>query len=132
MTKHSDAVTLLLRLEGFAVLLTSVLIYTRTGGHWGTFALWFFVPDLAIAGYAYSQRAGAIFYNITHSYTGALGLIAISIILHSAAALPVGIIWMAHIGFDRMLGYGLKYRHGFAFTHLGDIGKNASVVTERE
>jgi hypothetical protein len=32
-------------------------------------------------------------------------------------------IWLAHIGFDRALGYGLKYVAGFASTHLGRIGK---------
>lgn len=29
----------------------------------------------------------------------------------------------ADFGFDRMLGYGLKYSEGFKFTHLGIIGK---------
>jgi Domain of unknown function (DUF4260)/Transposase domain (DUF772) len=33
-----------------------------------------------------------------------------------------GVIWCAHIGFDRALGYGLKYSAGFGFTHLGLIG----------
>jgi len=28
------------------------------------------------------------------------------------------IIWLAHIGFDRMLGYGLKYVTFFKDTHL--------------
>lgn len=132
MEKHIDAVKLLLRLEGLAVLLVSVLIYSRTDGHWGIFALWFFVPDLAMAGYALGSRAGAVLYNLTHSYIGALLLIAIAVIWPTAVTLPVGIIWMAHIGFDRMLGYGLKYRRGFGFTHLGNIGKNESAVTESE
>ncbi|NIT59671.1 MAG: DUF4260 family protein, partial [Aliifodinibius sp.] len=35
------------------------------------------------------------------------------------------IIWCAHIGFDRVLGYGLKYSAGFGFTHLGFIGRFA-------
>ena len=34
-------------------------------------------------------------------------------------------IWLAHIGLDRALGYGLKYSKGFAFTHLGTIGRGA-------
>lgn len=33
------------------------------------------------------------------------------------------LIWIAHIGFDRTLGYGLKYDSGFKFTHLGRIGR---------
>jgi hypothetical protein len=31
-------------------------------------------------------------------------------------------IWVAHIGFDRLLGYGLKL-DGFEQTHLGPVGK---------
>jgi hypothetical protein len=39
--------------------------------------------------------------------------------------LSLALIWLAHIGFDRSLGYGLKYAAGFGFTHLGRIGKEA-------
>jgi hypothetical protein len=28
------------------------------------------------------------------------------------------LIWVAHIGFDRLLGYGLKYPVAFGATHL--------------
>jgi hypothetical protein len=31
------------------------------------------------------------------------------------------LIWCAHIGFDRTLGYGLKYAEGFGYTHLGRL-----------
>lgn len=37
--------------------------------------------------------------------------------------LSIAMIWLAHIGIDRALGYGLKYSRGFGFTHLGRIGK---------
>jgi hypothetical protein len=40
------------------------------------------------------------------------------------ALLGVGLIWCAHIGFDRALGYGLKSPEGFRFTHLGKIGRD--------
>jgi hypothetical protein len=32
--------------------------------------------------------------------------------------LAFALIWLAHIGFDRMLGFGLKYHNGFKDTHL--------------
>jgi hypothetical protein len=38
---------------------------------------------------------------------------------------PLALIWLAHIGIDRALGYGLKYASGFGFTHLGRIGPAA-------
>ena len=41
----------------------------------------------------------------------------------SPLVLSIAMIWLAHIGFDRALGYGLKYAAGFGFTHLGRIGK---------
>ncbi|MFZ4834510.1 DUF4260 family protein [Rouxiella sp. Mn2063] len=33
------------------------------------------------------------------------------------------IIWIAHIGLDRTLGYSLKYSTDFRSTHLGAIGR---------
>jgi len=43
--------------------------------------------------------------------------------LSAPIAVTAGIIWITHIGFDRALGYGLKYSAGFKFTHLGVIGQ---------
>jgi hypothetical protein len=44
----------------------------------------------------------------------------------SPLTLSIAMIWLAHIGIDRALGYGLKYSAGFGFTHLGRIGKEAA------
>ncbi|AIM07305.1 hypothetical protein BAHan_3779 [Bacillus anthracis] len=30
----------------------------------------------------------------------------------------IGLIWTAHIGMDRMFGYGLKYETEFKGTHI--------------
>ncbi|MEH7648941.1 DUF4260 family protein, partial [Bacillus toyonensis] len=30
----------------------------------------------------------------------------------------IGLIWIAHIGMDRMFGYGLKYETDFKDTHI--------------
>jgi hypothetical protein len=43
--------------------------------------------------------------------------------LSAPLVLSIAMIWLAHIGIDRALGYGLKYFAGFGFTHLGRIGK---------
>ena len=40
--------------------------------------------------------------------------------------LSIAMIWLAHIGIDRALGFGLKYEAGFAFTHLGRIGRDSA------
>jgi hypothetical protein len=53
-------------------------------------------------------------------------LMVTGLALASPLVLSIAMIWLAHIGFDRALGYGLKYSAGFGFTHLGRIGKDAA------
>jgi Domain of unknown function (DUF4260) len=36
----------------------------------------------------------------------------------------IALIWLAHIGMDRIAGYGLKYAGDFTDTHLGRIGRH--------
>ena len=43
--------------------------------------------------------------------------------VNTVGAVAGSLIWLAHIGMDHALGYGLKYASGFAVTHLGRIGK---------
>lgn len=83
------------------------------------------MPDLAFLGYLAGARVGAIAYNLSHSYIGALACLLAGVLLPHPLWLAAGLIWAAHIGFDRALGYGLKYAQGFGFTHLGLIGKQA-------
>jgi Domain of unknown function (DUF4260) len=89
---------------------------------WWLFALLFLVPDLSFAGYLADPRIGAVVYNAAHTMLGAILLAALGLMLAQPPAISVALIWAAHIGFDRMLGYGLKYAAGFGFTHLGRIG----------
>ena len=117
----TGGVKFLLRAEGACVLLVSLLTYSKFGIGWGTFALFFLVPDLSFFGYLAGPRVGAASYNAAHSYIGALLILATGVLLIFPVATSVGLIWCAHIGFDRMLGYGLKYSSGFGFTHLGLI-----------
>jgi len=44
--------------------------------------------------------------------------------LASPLVLSIAMIWLAHIGIDRALGYGMNYSAGFGLTHLGRIGKD--------
>ena len=119
-------VRLLLRLEGLCLLAVSLLAYAKFGDSWGVFALLFLAPDLSFLGYLAGPRAGAASYNIAHSLIGALIALAAGVLLSAPLAVTVGLIWLAHIGFDRALGYGLKYSSGFGITHLGLIGRARS------
>ena len=69
---------------------------------------------------------GAIVYNAAHSYMAPVALMTGGLALSSPLVLSIALIWMAHIGIDRALGYGLKYSAGFGFTHLGRIGRDAA------
>jgi hypothetical protein len=117
----------LLRVEGAAALLLAVALYFDTGQPWLLFAILFLAPDLSFAGYLAGPRVGAVAYNAVHSYAGPL-LLAVAALGAdaggtTAVTLAVALTWGAHIGFDRMLGYGLKYGTGFGETHLGQVGK---------
>jgi hypothetical protein len=118
----------LLRLEGLAVAAAAAIMYARSGFGWEAFALFFLAPDISFLGYLAGNRFGAIAYNAAHSYAGALACFSAGLLLVSPALEVAGLIWCAHIGVDRALGYGLKYADGFTFTHLGRIGRRTQGV----
>ena len=119
----TGGVRFVLRLEGLGVLIAASVAYSKFGLGWGTFAMFFLAPDLSFLGYLAGPKIGAVSYNLAHSYVGAVACLVASLVFPAPALLLVGIIWLAHIGFDRALGYGLKYSKGFGFTHLGRIGR---------
>jgi hypothetical protein len=120
---RASSVTVLLRLEGLTVALLTATLYARTGASWWLFAALWIVPDLSLLGYLVSPCRGARVYNAFHTYL-LPGLLAfVALLAHAQTPLvPIALIWANHIAIDRMLGYGLKYAEGFAFTHLGRIG----------
>jgi hypothetical protein len=133
MTGATDGVVRgVLRLEALCVLIGALVAYSRFGLGWGTFALFFFTPDLSFLGYLGGPRIGAVFYNMAHSYVGAIICLVAGVLISAPTVLCAGIIWCAHIGFDRALGYGLKYSAGFGFTHLGHIGRHPDVSANSE
>ena len=128
-TEPSGAVTggvrTLLRLEGLTLFAVMVALYAVWDGKWWLFAVLFLAPDLSFAAYLAGQRIGAIVYNAAHSTLAPVALMAFGFMFGDPRTPKIAMIWLAHIGIDRALGYGLKYGAGFAFTHLGSIGKGA-------
>jgi hypothetical protein len=116
----------LLRLEGLTLFAGMTLLYAVWGGSWWVYALLFLVPDVSFAACLAGPRAGAIIYNAAHSYMAPMALMTTGFGTDSPLTLSIAMIWLAHIGIDRALGYGLKYSAGFGFTHLGRIGKDAA------
>jgi hypothetical protein len=115
----------MLRLEGLALFTGMTLLYAVWGGSWWIYAILFLVPDLSFAGYLAGPRAGAIVYNAAHSYMAPMTLMVTGFAIEAPLVLSIAMIWLAHIGIDRALGYGMKYVTGFGFTHLGRIGRAA-------
>lgn len=113
-------------MEGAAVLLLCASAYHVDHLPWLWFAVLFLAPDLSMFGYLAGSRRGALAYNIAHTYTLALLPVAAGLLAGSRLALGLGLIWCAHLGFDRALGYGLKLPEGFGQTHLGPIGRARS------
>ncbi len=120
---RSSSVLLLHRLEGLAVAAISAVLYAHTGASWWLFAALWLAPDLSMLGYVTGRPCwGARIYNTFHTYA-LPGLLALATLaLHARGLMPIALIWINHIGVDRLLGYGLKYGDGFGYTHLGRLG----------
>ncbi|HSC91246.1 MAG TPA: DUF4260 domain-containing protein [Gaiellaceae bacterium] len=109
---------MLLRVEGLAVAVAAVALYVDGDHSWWLFALLILAPDLGIAGYAAGPRVGALTYDVVHTSAPPLLLGVAGVLGDSEAAVAVALVWLAHIGVDRAVGYGLKYPTAFKDTHL--------------
>src|SRR5262249_9514095 len=112
--------------EGLVVFGLSVALYGRLGESWWLFAFLFLTPDLSFLAYLAGPRVGAVAYNAVHTTAGPALLALIGLLAAYQPAVAIALIWLAHCGIDRALGYGLKYEAGFGFTHLGRIGRMAA------
>lgn len=111
----------LLRLEGVAFLVASIFFYRQSHASWVLFAVLFLAPDLFMLGYLVNARVGAAAYNMVHTLFVPGVLIVVAILVARSEFLPLALIWTAHIGLDRMLGFGLKYPTRFKDTHLQHV-----------
>jgi Domain of unknown function (DUF4260) len=108
----------LLHLEGLAVLVGSLFLYFDAGYGWLLLVVLFLAPDLSAIGYVGGPRLGALTYDCAHTYALPVALGVAGVLWDSDVAVQIALIWFAHIGLDRLLGYGLKYPSGFKDTHL--------------
>lgn len=108
----------ILRIEGAAMLAGSVLLYWTNGGSWWLFGLLLLVPDVSMVGYLVGPRIGAVLYNVFHSYPLPAAMGIVGLLAGTPLIVSVALVWFAHIGMDRLMGYGLKYPNDFKDTHL--------------
>jgi len=117
------SVTRLLRLDGLAVGVAAIAAYAVIGGNWWLFAALILAPDLSFLALGLGPRRAAQIYNIAHSYALPVVLGGIGHFAGIDSMVAISLIWAAHIGIDRAVGYGLKYPAAPDHTHLGLIGK---------
>jgi Domain of unknown function (DUF4260) len=104
--------------EGLALLVAAVAVYFRVDGPWWLLLVLALAPDLSVIGYAAGPRVGAAAYDAAHTTVLPLALGLVGVLAESDVAVQLALIWLAHIGADRALGYGLKYPTRFQDTHL--------------
>ena len=121
----TGAPRMLLRAEGAAVFAAAAIVFFWQGNPWWLFALLFLAPDLSFLAYFAGPRVGAAAYNTVHTTLGPLALVLTGLLAGRGPVVAVALIWAAHVGLDRALGYGLKYGAGFGFTHLESIGRRS-------
>lgn len=108
----------LLHLEGLALLVGALVLYFEADFGWLPLVLLFLAPDLSILGYVGGPALGAACYDTVHTTVLPIALAMVGVLLDVDTAVQIALIWLAHIGVDRLLGYGLKYPTGFKDTHL--------------
>ncbi len=90
---------------------------------WWQLVVFAIAPDLALlAGAGSGLERGQIrpravpLYNAVHRLWAPSVLAVVALALMSPSWLAAGLAWIAHIAFDRSLGFGLRSREGFQRT----------------
>ncbi|SRR5690625_3961382 len=112
----------IIKLEELGMFLLGVYGFSLLNFSWWWFVLLLFTPDVGMFGYLFGNKFGAFCYNIFHHKGIAVLVFGIGWYINNNILELIGIILFSHSSLDRILGYGLKYKKGFKFTHLGEIG----------
>ena len=113
----------IIQLEEAAMFAVSFFALYNFSAEWWWYLLLLLGPDVSMLGYAVGNKTGAATYNLFHHKGIAIALAAAGFYWGYNELMMVGIVLFGHSSMDRMFGYGLKLDEGFAFTHLGKIGK---------
>jgi hypothetical protein len=111
-------VRLLLHLEGLAIAVGAIVLFAEVDASWWIFVALILAPDVAFVAYAAGPQAGAAAYNLTHNLILPIALGTTAVLADSDPTTAVALTWLAHIGVDRLLGYGLKYPTAFKDMHM--------------
>ncbi|WP_184249811.1 DUF4260 domain-containing protein [Gracilibacillus halotolerans] len=112
---------IILQVESLVVLLACLYFYSFLEFNWVLFFVLLLAPDVFMVGYLINKKAGALLYNVVHTYSLSIIITVLGVILSNPVILSIGLIWTAHIGMDRCFGIGLKYQTGFKDTHFNRV-----------
>ena len=107
-------------LEGLVLLAGTLIAFAALGQPWWLVPAAILAPDLAMTGYLAGPRPGAHLYNLTHATPVPAVMLGAGYWQANRLVMALALVWLAHIGLDRLLGAGLKYNDRFTHTHLGD------------
>ena len=112
----------LLRIEGAFALALATFFFWRADGSWALYALLLLAPDIGMLGYLRGSRVGSAAYNVMHTYALPAALGTAGTLTGSTLLVSLALVWAAHIGMDRLVGYGFKYPWAsFKETHLDRV-----------
>ena len=109
-----------LGLEGLVLLAGALIAFGVLGQPWWLLPAGILVPDIAMSGYVAGAPFGAHMYNLAHTTLLPAIILGVGYWQADRLIMALALIWLAHIGLDRLLGTGLKYNDRFTHTHLGD------------
>lgn len=118
----------ILRVEGLTIALFALAVYLTLDGLIWLLVVLALAPDLGMLGYLGGPKLGSLSYNAVHTYSTPLLLGGLGLVGDIRLAVLIALIWLAHIGVDRLFGYGLKFESGFRDTHLSSRRVSANVV----
>jgi len=107
-----------IRSEELAMLILSIYALWVLGSPWWYFLLMALGPDVSMIGYLGGNAWGAAVYNLFHHKAVAVIIFMTGLVISHTELQAAGIILFGHSAMDRALGFGLKYKRGFKFTHL--------------
>ena len=110
----------ILKIEEAAIFMFCLFLFSQLDFAWWWFPALLLLPDVSMIGYLINPKIGAYTYNFLHHRFTATVVAVYALSYGDANWKLVAIILFAHISFDRVMGYGLKYTDGFGHTHLGE------------
>jgi hypothetical protein len=111
----------LLQAEGAVVFAAALALYVDADFSVLALVLAFLAPDLAFLAFLIGPRAGAIAYDVAHLEAWPVLLGAVGLLADEPLPVQVALIWLAHLGLDRALGYGLRYPDAPRESHLDRV-----------